>query len=91
MKRLILVVPLILLGCASSEQVKGPNGAPAYLVKCGNAVKAKCTDKAADLCPNGYTELDRKADQYDDLTKVGNVGILELKADTTTRMLIQCK
>lgn len=91
MKKLILIVPIFLFGCASVQQVTGPNGTPAYLVKCGNAVKSKCTQKATDLCPNGYTELDRKADRYDDLTKVGNVGKLEIKADTTTSMLIQCK
>ncbi len=79
------------MGCATSEQVTGPNGAPVYLMTCGNAVKAKCTEKAATLCPNGYTEPERRANRYDDLTKVGNVGVLELKADTTTRMLIQCK
>jgi len=90
-KKLILLASLFLFGCASSEQVVGPNGAPAYLVKCGNAVKAKCTEKAADLCPKGYTLLDRNGNRYDDLTKVGNAGMLEIKADTTTAMLIQCK
>jgi hypothetical protein len=90
-KKLILVAPLFLFGCASTERVTGPNGASAYLVKCGNAVKTKCMEKAADLCPNGYTHLDRNGDRYDDLTKIGNVGKLEIKADTTTTMLIQCK
>ena len=91
MNKVVLVVPLILLGCASVERRTGPDGAPAYLVKCGNAMKAKCTEKADELCPNGYTELDRKADRYDEMTKIGNVGKLEIKADTTTAMLIQCK
>lgn len=82
---------LVLAGCASAKQVKGPNGEDAYLVKCGNAVKDKCAVKAADLCPRGYTELERNANAYDDMTKVGNVGMLEIKADTTTTLLIQCK
>ena len=82
---------VVLLGCASAKQVKDPNGETAYQVKCGNAVKSKCAEKAADLCPSGYRMLDRNADQYDDLTKVGNAGSLEIKADTTTTMLIQCK
>lgn len=85
------LTPLLLFGCASSQQVTGPNGAPAHLVKCGNAVKSQCGEKAAALCPNGYTTLDRKADRYDELTKVGNIGLLEVKADTTTTLLIQCK
>lgn len=91
MRPLILAVLPVLAGCATSEQVTGPHGAPAYLVTCGNAVKAKCIEKAATLCPNGYTELERQANRYDGLAKVGNVGVPELKADTTTRMLIQCR
>ena len=35
--------------------------------------------------------LDRNSDLYDELTKSGNAGKLEIKADTTTTMLIQCK
>jgi len=85
----MLVVALA--GCASSQQVKGPNGEDAYEVKCGNLVKSKCAEKAMDLCPHGYNLLNRNADPYDDLTKVGNVGVLEIKADTTTTIMIQCK
>jgi hypothetical protein len=91
MKNLVLILSIVLVGCASAKQVKGPNGEIAYLVQCGNAVKNKCTEKAADLCPNGYNLIDRNSDRYDELTKVGNIGKLEIKADTTTTMLIQCK
>ena len=91
MKNLFLMLLLVLAGCASVKQVRGPNGENAYQVKCGNAVKSKCTAKAADLCPRGYTVLERNADRYDDLTRVGNAGALEIKADTTTTMLVQCK
>jgi len=91
MKNLLLLLLVVLAGCASAKQVKGPNGEIAYLVQCGNAVKDKCTEKAADLCPNGYNLIDRNSDLYDVLTKVGNAGKLEIKADTTTTMLIQCK
>jgi len=91
MKKLILILLVIFAGCASSKMVKGPNGEDAYLVKCGNAVKEKCTEKANDLCPHGYMLLDRNSDSYDDQTKVGNAGMLEIKADTTKTMLIQCK
>ena len=91
MKNLLLMLLVVLAGCASAKQVKGPNGEIAYLVQCGNAVKGKCAEKAADLCPKGYSVLDRDSDLYDDLTKVGNAGKLEIKVDTTTTMLIQCK
>lgn len=91
MKNLLLMLLAVLAGCASAKQVNGPNGEIAYLVQCGNAAKDKCTEKAADLCPNGYNLIDRNSDRYDELTKVGNTGKLEIKADTTTTMLIQCK
>ena len=91
MKNLLLLLLVVLAGCASAKQVKGPNGEIAYQVQCGNAVKDKCTDKAADLCPNGYNLIDRNSDLYDELTRVGNAGKLEIKVDTTTTMLIQCK
>ena len=91
MKNLLLISLLILAGCASSTSVKGPNGEDAFQVKCGNAVKEKCIEKANELCPRGYNKLERNANQYDDLSKVGNIGVLEIKADTTTTMLIQCK
>lgn len=91
MKYVLGMCLVIIAGCASSRQVKGPNGGTAYEVKCGNAAKSKCTSKAADLCPRGYSVLERSSNRYDDLNKVGNVGKLEIKADTTTTMLIQCK
>jgi hypothetical protein len=91
MKYLILIFLLALSSCASSKQVKGPNGEDAYEVKCGKAVKEKCAEKAADLCPHGYNLLERKPDSYGDQTKVGNAGMLEIKADTTNFMLIHCK
>ena len=90
MHKLILTALALLAGCASATQVQAPNGQPAYLVKCGNAVKSKCADKAAELCPGGYQVLNRNADPYTDTTKVGNIGALELHADTTTTLLVQC-
>ncbi len=92
MQKIVLGLAVIALAaCANVKEMKGPNGATAYQVQCGNAVKQKCTEKAAELCPNGYTNLERNANSYDDQTKVGNLGALEIKADTTTTMLIQCK
>jgi uncharacterized protein YceK len=91
MKILILTVLVLLAGCASAKQVRGPGGGTAYEVKCGNAAKSKCREKAADVCPRGYSVLDRDADRYGDSTKVGNAGALEIRADTSTYMLIQCK
>ena len=57
----------------------------------GNVAKSKCTAKVADLCPGGYRVLDREADGYGDSTKVGNAGALEIRADTTTYLMVQCR
>lgn len=70
MKGLLLMLLVVLAGCASAKQVRGPNGEIAYLVQCGNAVKDKWTEKAAGLCPNGYNLIDRNSDRYDELTRV---------------------
>lgn len=85
------LIALALAGCAAVKPVKLPNGGSAYLVECGRAVAGKCAAKAAEVCPNGYDRLERRADRYTDLTEVGEVGALELKADTTERLLIQCR
>ena len=90
MKNIVLIFLIVLTGCASVKEVKGPNGETAYQVQCGNAVKGKCDEKASQLCPNGYAKLDRNSDRYDDLTKVGKLGIFDIKADTTTTILIKC-
>ena len=91
MKLAFLLLLVVLAGCASAKKVTGPNGEIAYQVQCGKAATSACTSKANDLCPHGYDQIDRNSPLYDDLTKVGNLGKLEIKADTTEYMLIQCK
>jgi hypothetical protein len=91
MKYLFLMLLVVLAGCASVKQVKAPDGEVAYLVQCGKAATSACTSKANDVCPHGYDLIDRNSDRYDELTKVGNLGKLEIKADTTETILIQCK
>jgi hypothetical protein len=90
MNKIVLTLLILLAGCANAKEMKGPNGETAYQVKCGNAVKEKCSEKATQLCPKGYTKLNRNSDRYDDSTKVGNLGLLEIKTDTTTTLLITC-
>jgi len=91
MRRWLVLVMVVLAGCASAKKVTGPNGDIAYLVQCGKAATGACTSKAIDLCPHGYNVIDRNSSLYDDLTKVGDLGKLEIKADTTETLLIQCK
>jgi hypothetical protein len=91
MGRIIFASVIVLAGCASATRYTGPNGETVYQIKCGKAAPSKCTDKAADLCPKGYRVLERNADTYSDTTKIGNAGLLELHADTTKILLVECK
>jgi len=91
MKHFLLMFLVVLAGCASAKKVTGPNGEVAYEVQCGKAATSACTSKADDLCPRGYNKIERDSDLYNDLTRVGGLGKLEIRADTTEYMLIQCK
>lgn len=90
MHKYFFIFSLVLTGCATATKATGPNRESAYEVSCGNAVKSKCEDKAKELCPTGYHLLNRPSDAYRDSSKVGNLGALELRADTTTKLLIVC-
>ena len=63
-KKITLVfVPLLLAACAaiSPQQFVGPNGKTAYSMRCsgmGRTLDA-CYKKAGEVCPNGYTIIDR--------------------------------
>ena len=61
MRRLALVVLLCLLvtGCAYSKVVSLPTGDSAFKIKCvtrldGEGGMSDCLEKAADVCPDGY-------------------------------------
>jgi hypothetical protein len=55
-----LTACVLMTACAStSDSFKGPNGHPAYVVRCGSAVLDACYQKAGELCPNGYNPIDR--------------------------------
>ena len=47
----------ILAGCVSVNEVKGPDGKPAFAVGCGRATA--CYKKAGELCPDGYDFVDK--------------------------------
>ena len=49
---------LFVMGCVSTQEFKGPNGKTAYSMDCGNHLNA-CYQKAGEVCPTGYTILDR--------------------------------
>lgn len=54
---------VVLSGCASIEPVpfNGPNGKKAYSMRCsgmGRSLEA-CYQKAGEICPSGYSIVDR--------------------------------
>ncbi len=77
-----------LLGCATSKTIHGPNGQPAYFIKCGSAVIDVCYEEAAKVCPNGYTFLDRENNPNAMILPAGS-GFMVARGPNT--MLIQCK
>ena len=67
MKKLSLLFLIILLyGCANIEPVEfvGPNGKPAYSMKCSGMGKTldACYIKAGEICSKGYSIIDNRTD-----------------------------
>lgn len=88
--RLILMAGVAMLtACASSKQIQGPNGKPAYFVKCGSAAIDACYEEAAKVCPSGYTFLDRQNNP--NAVAVPTVGGGFMMARGPNQMLVECK
>jgi hypothetical protein len=65
MKLRYLALVLLLTACAAIEpqQFVGPNGKTAYSMRCsgmGRTLDA-CYKKAGEVCPSGYTIVDRRS------------------------------
>ena len=59
---IIATITLILSGCAvEPKQFIGPNGKTAYSMRCSGMGRSldECYQKAGEMCPNGYTIVDR--------------------------------
>ena len=56
MRKLILLLGIILSGCASATKVTLPSGEKGFSIDCsGTAVPiSKCMEKAGEVCPSGY-------------------------------------
>lgn len=83
MKAYLLLTLILLQGCASATQMMLPSGENGYVIKCFNN-KTQCYNKAAEVCPSGYSV----ADQNKSYTHGLYAGGID---QTDIEMLIKCK
>jgi hypothetical protein len=74
---------VLLAGCVSVKEVKGPDGKPALALKCGDATN--CYKRAGELCPDGYDLVGNNYASY-----VGGANGTVYGGSTTT-LLVECK
>ena len=68
----------LLAGCAVPvTQVTGPDGRPAYVMKCSGYMRDRqdCLAKAGEVCPNGYALVDDSSQINGAVVSNGVVGI----------------
>lgn len=67
----------LMIGCMAVQPIKfvGPNGKTAYTMKCSGMGRTleDCYIKAGEVCPNGYSIVDR-ATGY---SQIGNIGAVQ--------------
>ena len=86
----LLALWLLLTSCASIDPTpfKGPNGGTAYAMKCsgfGRTLDA-CYQKAGEVCPSGYTIIDRASGTVAVPTKGGGI-----MAAPSHHLAIECR
>jgi hypothetical protein len=60
MKRILMTAALAaLMGCTTATKIAGPGDKTTFMVACGGAALDRCYNKAAEICPNGYSVYDR--------------------------------
>jgi hypothetical protein len=55
------IMPILLAGCTTlTSEVTLPNNQKGYSINCGAMGISYCLNRAAELCPQGYTLVDRQ-------------------------------
>ena len=88
MRTILLIVGLMLAGCSiSPKQFVGPDGNTAYSMRCSGWGRSliECYRKSGDLCPTGYTIIDRSSSVVGVLSAGGTI------ISTRQGMAIECK
>jgi hypothetical protein len=77
--RSVLVLVLLLGGCAKVTEMHGAEGGLLYLIGCYGALTpmSACYKKAAELCPAGYTIIDQTSAVTHYRTSQGTVDNLD--------------
>ena len=71
--RVVLILALFLAGCAKVTEMRESDGGIRYLVGCYGALTpmSACYSKAEELCPSGYTIIDRNDTSSSSVTQQG--------------------
>jgi hypothetical protein len=82
-----MVAGIALSGCATSTQMRGPDGQVGYLIECPGAALSMgaCFEKANSLCPAGYTVLDTR--QQVGATSFTQYGMMQ---NVERQLMVQC-
>lgn len=93
MERLaLLILPLLIVGCATSQEIVLPSGDKGFTVNCGtyegNSWSA-CYKKAGEMCPTGYDILEKN--ESEDKTLIANQYSIQTLDDDQRTLVIQCK
>lgn len=88
----IILIALILTGCATSKQTYAPDGSNAYSLDCSGTARnwGMCYEKAGELCKEkGYTVVAGGSDS--DATMIATNQGAFASSKNNRSMLIKCK
>ena len=77
----------LVTGCASSTEIRGPQGQVRHQIECSGAANSMetCFKEAKSLCPNGYEVLDTK-----EVATPGFAGPYGGRPGVQRRLVVQC-
>lgn len=92
---IIVTLAIVLIGCARSKPVTGPDGQEAHHIICtgGFSSFTDCLTKAGEICgPRGYQVLSQEQDYspYGGMFASGNVFSASYGTKSKREMLIKC-
>jgi hypothetical protein len=91
-RKVAIVTVFALLGCATADPIKLPNGQMGYSIACDGGANrwSHCYEKAAALCPAGYDLITQNGETRPVLVTTAP-GMYTGGAMVDREMMIQCK